>query len=101
MLAESLEIKQNVLLQDHLAAPIRELVDSHNIHQNLSVNTVNMNVQEEHVMEDPVVDSDRVRRSDAPLERTKKDQASSSQGDKDSGLWRGHEVNPEFVSGNI
>ena len=97
MLAESLEIKQNVLLHDHLAAPIRELVDSHNIHQNLSVNTVNMNVQEEHVMEDPVVDSDRVRRSDAPLERTKKDQASSSQGDKDSGLWRGHEVNPEFV----
>ncbi|WOH14822.1 hypothetical protein DCAR_0934345 [Daucus carota subsp. sativus] len=56
-----------------------------------------MNVQEEHAMEDLVVDSDRVRRSDAALERTKKDQASSSQGDKDSGLWRGHVVNPKFV----
>ncbi|KAL1803205.1 hypothetical protein ACET3Z_031852 [Daucus carota] len=34
---------------------------------------------------------------DAPVEGTDKDQASSLRGKSDSGLWRGHEVNSEFV----
>ena len=34
---------------------------------------------------------------DASVEGTDKDQASSLGGQRDSGLWRGHEVNSEFV----
>lgn len=43
------------------------------------------------------VDADRVGDSDAPVEEIAKDPVSSSAGNQDFGLWRGHRVNSEFV----
>ncbi|KAK1403022.1 F-box domain-containing protein [Heracleum sosnowskyi] len=52
---------------------------------------------EEHVVEDSVVDADRVRDIDAPLEEIGKDPVSTSRGNRYFGLWLGHKVNYEFV----
>ncbi|XP_074363860.1 putative F-box/LRR-repeat protein At3g59160 [Apium graveolens] len=89
---------QHVALQEPLAAPINELVDTQYVNQSLSVDTVNRYVQEEHSVEDTMVDADRVRHDiDSLVERIDKDQVSSLRGGRDSGLWRRHEVNSEFV----
>nr|XP_017216492.1 PREDICTED: uncharacterized protein LOC108194105 isoform X2 [Daucus carota subsp. sativus] len=48
-------------------------------------------------VEDSVVDANRVSHTDPSIEGTDKDQACSSRGERDSGLWRSHEVNSEFV----
>ncbi|XP_074363863.1 uncharacterized protein LOC141704523 [Apium graveolens] len=89
---------QHVALQEPLAAPINELVDTQYVNQCLSVDTVNRYVREEHSVEDTMVDADTVRHDiDSIVERTDKDQVSSFRGGRDSGLWRGHEVNSEFV----
>ncbi|XP_074332222.1 uncharacterized protein LOC141704505 isoform X2 [Apium graveolens] len=89
---------QHVALQEPLAAPINELVDTQYVYQSLSVDTVNRYVQEEHSVEDTMVDADRVGHDiDSLVERTDKDQVSSLRGGRDSGLWRSHEVNSEFV----
>ncbi|XP_017215971.1 putative FBD-associated F-box protein At5g53640 [Daucus carota subsp. sativus] len=48
-------------------------------------------------VEDPVVDANRVSHTDPSVEGTGKDQACSSRGERDSGLWRSHEVNFEFL----
>ncbi|XP_017238197.1 putative F-box/FBD/LRR-repeat protein At4g03220 [Daucus carota subsp. sativus] len=50
-----------------------------------------------HVVENSKIDADRVRHIDASVEGANKDQASSLRGERDSGLWRSHEVNSEFV----
>ncbi|KAK1403015.1 F-box domain-containing protein [Heracleum sosnowskyi] len=52
---------------------------------------------EEHVVEDSVVDADRVRDIDAPLEEIGKDPVSTSRGNRYFGLWLGHKVNYEFL----
>ena len=59
---------QNVGLQEPLAAPTKELDDTQYIHQTKSTDTVNMNVQGECVVEDFVVDADRVRNINALVE---------------------------------
>ncbi|KAL1810504.1 hypothetical protein ACET3Z_027494 [Daucus carota] len=48
-------------------------------------------------VEDSVVDANRVSHADPSIEGTDKDQACSSRGERDSGLWRSHEVDSEFV----
>ncbi|KAK1403020.1 hypothetical protein POM88_002625 [Heracleum sosnowskyi] len=52
---------------------------------------------EEHVVEDSVVDADRIGDIVAPVGKIGKDPVSSSAGNLDCGLWRGHRVNSEFV----
>ncbi|KAK1370520.1 hypothetical protein POM88_036612 [Heracleum sosnowskyi] len=56
---------QDAVLQEPLAGPTKELCDSQYIHQTLNVGTVSMDVQEEHVVEDSIVDADRVRPIDS------------------------------------
>lgn len=56
-----------------------------------------MAVQEEHVVQNSVVDAHRVGRIGAPVKRTCNKQVSSSRCNNDFGLWRGNEVNFEFV----
>ncbi|XP_074381010.1 uncharacterized protein LOC141721791 [Apium graveolens] len=52
---------------------------------------------EEHVVEDSIVDANRARDIDAPVEEIGKDPVSTSGGNQDFGLWLGHKVNSEFV----
>ncbi|KAK1356131.1 hypothetical protein POM88_049387 [Heracleum sosnowskyi] len=56
-----------------------------------------MGVQEELVVQNSVVDVHRVAQIGDPVERTRNDQVNSSRCNSDFGLWRGHEVNSEFV----
>ncbi|KAK1403075.1 hypothetical protein POM88_002680 [Heracleum sosnowskyi] len=79
---------QNEVILKPLAAPTKELDDSQFKHQ--------IPIIEENVVEDFVVDTDRVRRIDVPVE-IGKDRVSSSRENRDFGLWRGHEVNSAFV----
>lgn len=51
---------QSAVLHEALAAPTKEMDDFQYIHQTLNVDIVNMDVQEEHAVEDSEVDADRV-----------------------------------------
>ncbi|KAL8099791.1 hypothetical protein AgCh_032155 [Apium graveolens] len=51
---------QNVMLEEPLSAPTKVRVDSEKIHKTLSIDNVDMGVQEEHVVQNPVVDVHRV-----------------------------------------
>ncbi|KAL8118891.1 hypothetical protein AgCh_016401 [Apium graveolens] len=88
---------ENAVLQDPLAAPTKELVDCQHRNKALSVHTVDMGVQEQHMLENPLVDADRVKKVDSPVEGTSNDRVSSTKGYRGFGLWRGHEVNSECV----
>lgn len=88
---------QNAVLQEPLAAPTKELDDSQFVYRTSTFENVKMNVQEEHVAEDFVVDTDRVRHINVPVEEKGKDLVCSFMGNRDFGLWQGHEVNSEFV----
>ncbi|KAK1403024.1 hypothetical protein POM88_002629 [Heracleum sosnowskyi] len=52
---------------------------------------------EEHVVKDSSVNADRGKDVHAPVGEMGKDPVSSSVGNRDFGLWRGHKVNSEFV----
>ncbi|XP_074326151.1 uncharacterized protein LOC141664157 [Apium graveolens] len=78
---------ENVVLPEPLAAPTKELGDCQCINETVEVDTVNMEVQEQHVMENSLVDANRARQTVTPVEGVS----------KDFGLWQGHEVNSEFV----
>ncbi|XP_074343958.1 putative F-box/LRR-repeat protein At3g28410 isoform X3 [Apium graveolens] len=51
---------QNVMLEEPLSAPTKVRVDSEKIRKTLSIDNVDMGVQEEHVVQNPVVDVHRV-----------------------------------------
>ncbi|XP_074360529.1 FBD-associated F-box protein At3g52670-like [Apium graveolens] len=88
---------QNAVLQEPLADSTNDLDDSQYVHQTPTVGTVDVNVQEEHVMGDVVGDADTVRHITVPIEEKGKERLSSSVRNRDFGLWQGHEVNSEFV----
>ncbi|KAK1364172.1 hypothetical protein POM88_039733 [Heracleum sosnowskyi] len=88
---------ENAGIQEPLAAPTKELVDRQYINKALSVHTVDMRVQEQHVVKNLLVDADRFKKVDSPVEGTSNDLVSSTKGNKEFGLWQGHEVNSEFV----
>ncbi|KAK1353371.1 hypothetical protein POM88_052506 [Heracleum sosnowskyi] len=54
-------------------------------------------VQEEHVVKNSVANADRVTHVGVPVVETGKDLVSPSTGNSGFGLWRGHEVDSEFV----
>lgn len=71
---------QNVGIEETMSLPTKILVDPEYIHRTMDVGVQNSEV---HV--------------DALVERTCKDQVSSLRGKYYSGLWRGYEVDAEFV----
>ena len=83
---------ENAAHEEPLAAPNKGLLDYQNIDKTFSVETVDMGIQEPHVVENSLVDSERVRPIDLLDNRV-----SSSKGKRDFGLWQGNEVNSEFV----
>ncbi|KAK1385474.1 hypothetical protein POM88_023209 [Heracleum sosnowskyi] len=56
-----------------------------------------MVVQEHQVVRNPLVDANRVKQIDPLVEGRSNDRGSSPKKNKDFGIWRGHEVNSEFV----
>lgn len=88
---------QTVVLQKPLTAPTKVLVGSENMHKTVCINTLDMRVQEEDLVQNSVVNADRVTKIIVPVQGTSNDQVSSSRGDSDVGSWQGHVVNSEFV----
>ncbi|XP_074347889.1 uncharacterized protein LOC141686739 isoform X1 [Apium graveolens] len=87
---------QNVVLQTPLVAPTKVLVDYRNIPKSVCTETVGMGMQD-HVVQNSVQHDDRVRNVGSSVDVTDNDHVSSSSGNIDFGLWRGHAVNSEFV----
>ncbi|XP_074373075.1 uncharacterized protein LOC141713516 isoform X1 [Apium graveolens] len=93
---------QNVVLQKPLVSPTKVLVDSRNVPKSVCINTVDMEVHEEHVVQNSVqhADNDRVRHDGSSVDGshgTNNDHVSSSSGNIDFRLWRGYAVSSEFV----
>ncbi|KAK1356130.1 hypothetical protein POM88_049386 [Heracleum sosnowskyi] len=65
---------ENVMLQVPLAAPTKILVHSEKKCTTMCIDTVDMGVQDEHVVQNSVGDVHWVRQIDAPIERTGNDQ---------------------------
>ncbi|KAL8099199.1 hypothetical protein AgCh_031752 [Apium graveolens] len=87
----------NVVLQEPLGVSTKVLVNCQHIHRTVCVDTADTGMQEELVGQDSLLDVDRLRQICSPVKRTGNDRVSSSGGNIDFGLWRGHEVNCEFV----
>ncbi|KAK1372649.1 hypothetical protein POM88_028842 [Heracleum sosnowskyi] len=82
---------QNILLEEPLATSSKELVKSQDKHKKVRVESMEMSVKEEHVggFCDQMLD--------AHVAGEHNHQANSYRGYSHSGIWQGHEVNPEFV----
>ncbi|KAK1386321.1 hypothetical protein POM88_024056 [Heracleum sosnowskyi] len=80
-----------------LAAPTKKLGDCQCINKTLSIDNVNTGVEEQHVMENSLLDANRARQTDPPVEGVSNGQVNFFKGTRDFGLWQGHEVNSEFV----
>ncbi|KAK1354262.1 hypothetical protein POM88_047518 [Heracleum sosnowskyi] len=91
------ETAQNVVRQEPLAAPTMVYFDSENVHTNVSIDTVEIGVQEQDVVENSEVHAHKVRHVVTPVGGTGNDRASSSKEISDFGIWRGHEVKSGFV----
>ncbi|XP_074344366.1 uncharacterized protein LOC141683527 [Apium graveolens] len=87
----------NVVLREPLGVSTKVLVNCQHIHRTVSVDTADTGMQEEPVGQDSLSDVDRVRQIRSPVERTGNDRVSFAGGNSEFGLWRGHEVNCEFV----
>ncbi|XP_074382024.1 uncharacterized protein LOC141723950 [Apium graveolens] len=85
---------RNVVLQEPLEDTTQVLVGAKSIHKTVCVDK---GVQEEPVLHNYAVNADKARQISAPIEVTSNYRVSSSRGDSDFRLWRGHEVNSEFV----
>ncbi|KAK1399279.1 hypothetical protein POM88_009142 [Heracleum sosnowskyi] len=88
---------QNAVLQEPLAAPTKVFAGSKNTHKTVCIDTVDMQVQEEQVVQYSAVNTDRARKISAPVEGTSNNRVRSSRRNNDFRLWQGHEVNSEFV----
>ncbi|KAK1385280.1 hypothetical protein POM88_023015 [Heracleum sosnowskyi] len=89
---------QNVVIEEPLEAPTKVFIDSENSNEIVCVDTVDMGVQEEHVVQNSEVHDDRIIRCvGAPVKEIVNDRVSSSGKKSDIGLWHGHEVKSEFV----
>ncbi|KAL8149504.1 hypothetical protein AgCh_006494 [Apium graveolens] len=86
----------NVVQQKPLAAPTKELDDCQYKNKTVTVDTVDMGVQEQHVMENSLVDANRAGQTNPLVGGVSNDQG-SSKGNSHFGLWQGHEVNSDFV----
>lgn len=82
---------ENVEIEETMSPPTKVLFDPENIHRTVCIDTVEVGVQEEHVVQNCEV------HVDALVEGTCNDQVSSSRGNCYSGLWRGYEVDTEFA----
>lgn len=80
-----------------LAAQTKVSVDYKNIQKTMSVGTVDMGVQEEQMVQNSVFYVDNGREIGSPVNRAGNDRVTNSRANSDFGLWRGHEVNSEFV----
>lgn len=91
---------QTVVLQKPLAAPTKVLVGSENMHKAACVNTLDMGMQEENLVQNFDVNADRITEIGVPVQGSGSDhdKDSSPRGDGDVGLWQGYVVNSEFVS---
>ncbi|KAK1373438.1 hypothetical protein POM88_029631 [Heracleum sosnowskyi] len=91
---------QNMMLQEPLGDPTKVLVNSGYMRKTVCIDTADTGVQDELMGQKCLLDSDRVRQHGAPVKRTERtanDCLSSSGGNSDFGIWRGHEVNSEFL----
>ncbi|KAK1373437.1 hypothetical protein POM88_029630 [Heracleum sosnowskyi] len=82
---------QNVEIEETLSPPTKVLVDPENIHRTVCIDTEEVGMQEEHVVQNSEV------HVVALAEGTCNDQVSSFRGNCYYGLWRGYEVDAEFV----
>ncbi|KAK1379530.1 hypothetical protein POM88_026274 [Heracleum sosnowskyi] len=87
---------RNVVIEETLAAPTK-LVDSKDRQKTACIDTVDVGVQDELVLQNSEVHADRIIPVGAPVKGTCNDQVSSSRRSTDSGLWQGDEVNSDFV----
>nr|XP_017234783.1 PREDICTED: FBD-associated F-box protein At5g38590-like isoform X2 [Daucus carota subsp. sativus] len=87
---------ENMVLPEPMAAPTKELGDCQNINEAVSSDTLDTGVREPYVMENSSDNANRSRQTNPALVGVSNDRASSSQGNKDIGLWQGHKVNSEF-----
>lgn len=79
-----------MVLEEPSVNLIKKLNDSQYTHGKTCSNTVAMRVPKEHMVDNFVVDYDKVQQFEGPVARASNNQASSS--------WRlDHEVNSEFV----
>ncbi|XP_063936142.1 putative FBD-associated F-box protein At5g53640 [Daucus carota subsp. sativus] len=83
---------QYVVREEPLAAVTRVLTDVERTYKKMRNETMDMGVQEKHVLH-----ADKVRNSVYLIEGIGNDRLTSSRGGSNLGLWRGHEVNSEFV----
>lgn len=83
---------ENAALEEPLAASTKGLVDCQYIDKTVSVETLDLEVEEQ-----TLVDAYKVRQIDSPVVGTRDNRVSSSMGIGDFGLWRGYEVNTENV----
>ncbi|XP_074347709.1 uncharacterized protein LOC141686584 [Apium graveolens] len=82
---------QNVEIGETMSLPTKILVDPENIDRNVCIETVEVGVQEEQVVQNSEV------QVDALVEGTCNDQVTALRANICSGLWWGYEVEAEFV----
>lgn len=78
---------ENIVLLEPLGAPTKELGDCQYKNKTVTVDTVNTGVEEQHVMEDSLVDANRARQTDPPVGEVSNGQVNSIKGNRDLGLW--------------
>ncbi|XP_074380482.1 uncharacterized protein LOC141721443 isoform X2 [Apium graveolens] len=88
---------ENVVLQELLAVPTKEPGDCQYMNKIVIVDTVDMGVQEQDVMETSLVDANSGTQTYPLVGEVSNDLVSSFKGSRDIGLWQGHEVNSDFV----
>ncbi|XP_074347836.1 uncharacterized protein LOC141686684 isoform X3 [Apium graveolens] len=87
----------NELVGESLATATKELVDCQYTNKNVCFDTTDVVVQKHYAVGNSLVDANSVRQYESLVEGTSNDPGSSSRKNKDFGMWRGHEVNSEFV----
>lgn len=88
---------ENAAVEEPSEALTKGLVDCQYIDKTVSAETVNAGVEKKHALENSLVDANGVRQTDSSSEGTSNNQRSSFEGNIYYAVWRGHEVNSEFV----